>query len=131
VDKLTAPLVVPPELPDILHAILGSLVRRDTPKARGEILDLVKSLVPTVKTTWAEEGDEGGDDAASEDSSMWPSPAAGHEGVPVAGPNPTGFLRQPPLPRGHAERQVTASGGNGEGEGSGGSVPSSPCQCPP
>src|SRR6266566_5859434 len=74
VDKVTAPLPVLPELgkaiPDILHAILDALVGKDTPKARGETLDLVKNLVPTVKTTWAEEVDEGGDDAASEDSSM-------------------------------------------------------------
>jgi hypothetical protein len=120
---------VPPELPDILHAILDPLVRRDTPKARGETVDLVKTPVPTVKRTWAEEGGEGGDDAASEDSFMWPSPA-GHEGAPVAGPNPpAGFLRQPPLPRGHAGRQAASAPGEGEGEG--GNDPSPFCQCPP
>ena len=43
------------------------------------------------------------------------SPVSGHQGAPVAGPNPPAtFQNQPPLPRGHARRQVTA--GNGEGE---------------
>ncbi len=137
VDKVTAPLAVSPELgkaiPDILDAILDALIGEDTPKARRETLDLVKNVVPTVKTTWAEEVDEGGDDAASEDSStMKASPAAGHQGAPVAGPNPpAGFLRQPSLPRGHAGRQATgASSSNGESEGSGGKAPSH-CQCPP
>jgi hypothetical protein len=115
-DKVTVPLAVPPELgkaiPDILHAILDPLVGKDTPKARGEMLDLVKIVAPAVKITWAEEVDEGGDDATSEDSSMRPSPAAGHQGAPVIGPNPpAGFLSQPSLPpRGHARRQVRVAG---------------------
>jgi len=138
-DKVTVPLAVPPELgkaiPDILHAILDPLVGKDTPKARGEMLDLVKIVAPAVKITWAEEVDEGGDDATSEDSSMRPSPAAGHQGAPVIGPNPpAGFLSQPSLPpRGHARRQVTAGSGEGEGGsngGPGGNVPSPP-GCPP
>ena len=140
VDKVTAPLAVSPELskaiPDILHAILDPLVEKDTPKARREMFDLVKKVVPTVKTTWAEEVDEGGDDAASEDSSMRPSPAA-DQGAPVVGPDrhdpPAGFLSRPSLPRGHARRQATASSSNsesGNGEGLGGNFPSPP-GCPP
>ena len=141
VDKVTAPLAVSPELskaiPDILHAILDPLVGKDTPKARREMLDLVKKVVPTVKTTWAEEVDEGGDDAASEDSSTRPSPAA-DQGAPVVGPDPpAGFLSRPSLPRGHARRQATASSSNsessgesGNGEGLGGNFPSPP-GCPP
>jgi hypothetical protein len=128
VDKVTAPLVVPPELvkaiPEIFYVILDPLVGKDTPKARGESLDLVKNLVPTVKITWAEEVDEGGesgDDGASEDSSMWPF---GHQSAPVTSSNPpASFLSQPLLPRGHAERQVTAGSGKESGSGS--------CPCPP
>ena len=146
VDKVTAPLAVSPELskaiPDILYAILDPLVGKDTPKARREMLDLVKKVVPTVKTTWAEEVDEGGDDAASEDSSMRPSPAADQaQGAPGVGPDrpdpPAGFLSRPSLPRGHARRQATASSSNsessgesGNGEGLGGNFPSPP-GCPP
>ena len=101
-DKVTAPLAVPPELVkailDVLHAVLDPLVGKDTPRAQGETFDLVKNLVPTVKTTWAEEVDKRGDDDASEDlreSSMWPF--------------------QPLLPRGHAERQAPGAGNNNEG----------------
>jgi hypothetical protein len=138
VDKGTAPLAVPPEgpelvkaIPDIFYVILDPPVGKDTPKARGKTLDLVKNLVPTVKITWAEEVDEGGesgDDGASEDSSMWPF---GHQSAPVASSNPpASFLSQPLLPRGHAERQASTGNGNGNGEGSGsGNLPS--CQCPP
>ena len=104
-DKLTAPLAVPPGLgkaiPDILHAILDPLVGKDTPRAPGETVDLVGNVVPTVKTTWVEEGDEGGDDA--EDSFKKPSPA---QGAPVTGPTPASFLSQPSLPRGLDGRQV-------------------------
>jgi hypothetical protein len=119
VDKVTASLPVLPELvktiPDLIYAIVNSLVGKDTPKACGETLDPVKNLVPTVKTTWSEGLDEGGDrdDAASEDSSMWPSLAAAHQGAPGAGPNPPiGFLSQPLL-RGHAGRQVATGSGIG------------------
>jgi hypothetical protein len=77
VDKVTAPLPVLPELgkaiPDILHAILDPLVGEDIPKAQGKTLDLVKNLVPPVKTTWAEI-DEGDDAASEKDSPMRPSP---------------------------------------------------------
>lgn len=108
VDKVTAPLAVSPigkAIPHILYAILNLLVNKDTSKARG------------------------GDDAASEDSSMR-SPVAGHQGAPVAGPNPpASFQSQLLLPRGHAVRQVTA--GAGGGAESGGNVPSPPCSCPP
>jgi hypothetical protein len=133
VVKVTAPSPVLPELaraiPGIIHAILDTLVDKDTPKAPGETPDLVKNLIPTVKTAWAEEEDEG-DDAASEDSSMWPSPAAGYRGAPIAGPNPpTGFPSQHSLPRGHARRQnEESSGSSGPGGGSGGgNVPWSGC----
>lgn len=108
VGKVAVLLPVIPDLgkaiPDILHAILDPLVSKDTQEA-----DLVKNLVPPVKTTW--------DDAASEDSSMGPSSAA-DLGAPVAGPNPpAGFLSQPLLPRGHAVRQVVTGAGAGNGSG--------------
>ena len=110
VDKVTAPLAVSPTgkaIPDILYAILKLLVGKDTSKARG------------------------GDDAASEDSSMR-SQAAGHQGEPVAGINPpTSFPSQLLLPRGHVGRQVGAGSGSNSNEGSGGEVPSPPCSCPP
>ena len=132
VDKVTAPLAVSPELgkpiPDILHAISDPFVVKDNPKAWEEMLDLMKKVVPSAKTTWAEEVDEGGDDATSEDPSMRPSPAAGHQGAPVIGPDPpVGFLSQPSLPRGHAKRQASAGYG-GSHKGSGGQ---SPTECPP
>ena len=57
-DKVTAPLAVPPELgkliPDILQAMLDPFIDKDTPEVRGNTLGLVKNTVPTVKTTWAE-----------------------------------------------------------------------------
>ena len=119
VDRVTAPLPVLPELvkaiPDLIHAVVKSLVGKDTPKPCSEALDPVKDVVPTVKTTWTEVVD-GGDDTASEGPSMWPSLAAAHQAAPVAGPNPpTGFLSQLLLPRGHAGRQVTAGAGPGTG----------------
>jgi hypothetical protein len=53
------------------------------------------------------------------------SPAARHQGAPVAGPiPPAGFLSQPSLPRGHARRQAAAGNGEGPGGGAGGNVPS-------
>jgi hypothetical protein len=107
VDKGTAPLPVVSvpvkAIPDLIHAIINFLVGKDTPKAcaSGETLDPVKTLVPTVKTTWAEEVDEGGD--CDEDSYL----VAAHQDAAVAGPDPSiGFLSQPLLPRGHAGRQV-------------------------
>src|SRR6267154_1344216 len=53
VDKVTAPLPVPPELvkpiPDLIQAIVGPLIGKNAPKAREEPLDVVKRLVPAGK----------------------------------------------------------------------------------
>jgi hypothetical protein len=54
VDKVTAPLPVPPEpvkaIPDLIQAIVGPLIGKDAPKAREEPLDVVRHLVPAGKT---------------------------------------------------------------------------------
>ncbi|KAI0286859.1 hypothetical protein BGY98DRAFT_1092464 [Russula aff. rugulosa BPL654] len=76
VDQVTASLTLPPDLvkgiPDILHAILDPLVGEDAPKAWGVPPDVVKDLVSAGKTTQAEEADDRGEHAASEDPSMQP-----------------------------------------------------------
>jgi hypothetical protein len=136
VDKVTAPLPVPPELvktiPDLIHAIIDPLIGKDAPKAREGPLDAVKPLVPVGKTLRAEATDEAGVDDASEDSSSQAearastSPAAGSQDAPVAAPNPPADCSSQPSPRsGPVGRQAH---GESNGESGANLDPSPPAQ---
>lgn len=100
-DKVTAPLPVPPELvkaiPDLVHAIIDPLIGAGAPKAREELPDVVKHLVPG-KTLRAEGADEAGENYASEDSSLEPSTIQAEASTPTAdvAPNPPTSCHPPP-----------------------------------
>lgn len=118
-DKVTAPLPVPPEIvkaiPDLVHAIVDPLFGAGAPKARGEPLDVVKHLVPE-KTLRAEGADEAGENNASEDSSLEPSTTQAEASTPtadVASNPPTGCQIHPP-PRSGPVRRQESGGSNGE-----------------
>ncbi|KAN0121628.1 hypothetical protein V8E52_003524 [Russula decolorans] len=123
VDKVTAPLPVPPELvkaiPDLVHVILDPLIGKDAPKAREEPLGVVKQLVPG-KTLRAEDADETGVDDASEDSSSQTetstTTAAGPQDTSVVAPNrPAGCpskRSQPPPPSGSGGDEGVSAGGD-------------------
>lgn len=138
VDQVTAPLTLPPDLvkgiPDVLHAILDPLVGEDAPKAWGLPPDVVKHLVSAGKTTQAEEADDRGEHAASEDSSMQPfasqpeasaPPAAGRQDAPVP-------LSHPPagFPSGLVRRQVNEAGYGGSEGNSASPAPDPPAPSP-
>ena len=115
-DKVAAPLPVPPEIvkaiPDLLHAILDPVIGKDAPKAREEPLDVVKHLVP-VKTLRAEGAVEAGANEASENSSSQGEttpPGAGSQDVPVVAPNPPVGCPSQPSPRsGPVRRQASGA----------------------
>ena len=135
VDKVTAPLPVPPELvnviPDLVHAILDPLVGKGTPKAREEPLDVVKLVVPG-KRLRAEGAVEAGGDEGSEDSSSQAeastSPAAGSQGAPVASNPPAGCPSQPSPPSGPVGQQEP---GASNGESGANLGPDPPASSPP
>ena len=104
VDKVAAPLPVPPEIvkaiPDLVDAILKPLIGKDAPKAREEPLDAVKHLVPG-KTLRAEGAVEAGANETSENSPSQGEatpPVAGSQDVPVAAPNPPAGCPSQPSP---------------------------------
>jgi hypothetical protein len=123
VDKVAAPLPVPPELvkaiPDLVHVILDPLIGKDAPKAREEPLGVVKQLVHG-KTLRAEDADETGVDDASEDSSSQTetstTTAAGPQDTSVVAPNrPAGCpskRSQPPPPSGSGGDEGVSAGGD-------------------
>jgi hypothetical protein len=120
VDKVTAPLPVPPELvnaiPDLVHAILDPLIGKGTPKAREEPLDVVKHLVPgkTLRAEGAvEAGDETSEDSSSQGEASTP-PAAGSQGAPAVAPNPPAGCPNQPLPRSGPVGRQEPGAGNGE-----------------
>lgn len=116
VDKVTAPLPVPPEvlkaIPDLVHAIIDPIIGPSAPKARAEPLDVVKQLVPG-KTLRAEGADEAGVNDASEDSASI-APAAESQDVPVVAANPPAGCSNQPSPRSGPVRRQEPGASEGE-----------------